>query len=320
MRIDIHAHYFPPDYLDYLARFENPDRVRAITITIAPGARVTLDERLEMFDKAGIDVQVLSVGSHVPYFPNEVDAVEAARLGNDRYNDICRRYGGRFAAFATVPLPHVQAAVAEVGRGLDTLGMVGVTVGCSVAGRPLDDPAFDPFFAELDRRAAVLFLHPVGVGGGPGSADYGLPWMVGAPFEDTITVLRLVLSGLTSRYSRIRIIVPHLGGTLPFLLQRLDDHFERMRLAGARTGIDHPPSTYVRRLWFDTVNEHPAALRCACESFGASRLMLGTDFPYLAGPKFQRCVTYVQDAGLTEKEVAAILDQNAQALLGLGTK
>ena len=81
-----------------------------------------------------------------------------------------------------------------------------------------------------------------------------------------------------------------------------------------------PPSAHVRRFWFDTVNAHPAALRCSCESFGADRLLLGTDFPYLMGPKLRQCVTYVEEAGFSERDTAAILGGNAQALLGLQTR
>ena len=271
-----------------------------------------------MLDDSGIDLQVLSIGPQVPYFERKADAVTAAQLANDIYAEVTRGHDGRFKAFATVPLPHVDQALVELERGLDTLGMLGVTVGCSVAGRPLEDPAFAPFFAELDRRGAVLFLHPVGAGAGPGTAEYGMTWMVGAPFEDTIAALRLVLSGFTARFPSVRVIVPHLGGTLPFLLQRLDDSAERQRVgAPGEIPIEGEPSAYVRRLWFDTVNSHPAALRCACESFGADRLMLGTDFPYLAGPKFKRCVTYIEDTGLSAHDTAAILGGNATSLLGL---
>jgi aminocarboxymuconate-semialdehyde decarboxylase len=143
--------------------------------------------------------------------------------------------------------------------------------------------------------------------------------MVGAPFEDTIAALRLVLSGLTGRFPNVKIIVPHFGGTLPFLMQRLDDAAERERARGTQFNIDGPPSRLIKRLWFDTVNGSPAALRCACEAFGADRLMLGTDWPYLAGPKFKRCVTYVEESGLPKKDVEAILDRNAQELLGIKT-
>src|SRR5438046_1243059 len=84
----------------------------------------------------------------------------------------------------------------------------------TLAGRPLDDPKFEPFFAELNRRGAVLFLHPCGIGA-PMTDAYGLDWMVGGCFEDTVTSLRLIMSGLTSRYPDVKIIIPHLGGTLP---------------------------------------------------------------------------------------------------------
>lgn len=100
-------------------------------------------------------------------------------------------------------------------------------------------------------------------------------------------------------------------------MQRLDNLAEMERARGAEFGIDELPSRMRKRLWFDTVNSCPAALRCACEAFGADRLMPGTDWPYLAGPKFKRCATCIEEAGLPDKDVEAILDRNAQALLGI---
>jgi aminocarboxymuconate-semialdehyde decarboxylase len=266
-------------------------------------------------------LQVLSVGSSTPYLANEAHAVAAARLANDRYADLCRRHRARFAAFGTVPLPHVGAALAEVARCLDELGMLGITLGCSVAGRQLDDPAFAPFFAELDRRGTVLFLHPQGVGCGPGTGDFGMAWLIGAPVEDTAAALRLIMSGMLDRYPRVKIIVPHLGGVLPFLAQRIDDLTEhsvsRQRTEDQRPAIQGPPGAYYRRLWYDTVNSHPAALRCACETFGADRLLLGTDFPYLVGAQWAPLVRYVEQAGFPPEGAAAILGGNARTLLGL---
>jgi 6-methylsalicylate decarboxylase len=313
MRIDVHAHYFPEPYLQALDRGGNADALPAARR--APWASMPLDERADLLAQHGIDLQVISVASPGPYLAKAADAATAARLGNDIYAETTRGYGGRYAAFATVPLPHVDEAVAEVERCLDKLGMLGVTLGCSVAGRQLDDPAFEPFFAELDRRATVLFLHPVGVSGGPESLQYGLNWMVGAPFEDTLAALRLVLSGLTTRYPNIKVIVPHLGGTLPFLLRRLDDSVNGHGApARAYEGI---PSGNLRRLWYDTANGHPAALRCACESFGADRLMLGTDYPYRRGANLEHAVGYVDASGLAPEAAEAIRGGNAAALLGL---
>jgi predicted TIM-barrel fold metal-dependent hydrolase len=125
----------------------------------------------------------------------------------------------------------------------------------------LDDASFEPVFAELDRRGAILFLHSVGCGCGSLLEGFDLNFPLGAPFEDTVAALRLILAGIVSRHPRIRIIVPHLGGTLPFLIERLDGS-----LAGRST---YKPSEYLKR-------------RCARDAFGADRLLLGTDFPHLA--------------------------------------
>jgi aminocarboxymuconate-semialdehyde decarboxylase len=282
----------------------------------APGAQVTLDERVDMLKDAGVDLQVLCIGAEQPYGGTREEATAITRFANDAYHDIARGYGGRFAAFAAVPLPHVDAAIEEAGRCLDSLGMLGINIGCSVGDRGLEDPAFEPFFAELNRRHAVLFLHPTGTGAGALTNAFGMVYMVGVCFEDTAASIRLIMSGLTTRYPDIQIIVPHLGGTLPFLMQRIDDHMERMVLFGEQVPAT-PPKEAVRSLHFDTVNCHPPALRCACETFGHDRVMLGTDFPFLAGPKFKRCISYIQESGLPADQVEAILDRNAQRLLGL---
>src|SRR5688500_14445087 len=102
MRIDVHAHYFAPEYMDCLARLGN---ATGSAVSRAPGGGVSLDERIALMDKAGIDLQVLSLGVQMPYFAEEADAVSAARLGNDLYADVCRQYNGRFKAFVAPPLP-----------------------------------------------------------------------------------------------------------------------------------------------------------------------------------------------------------------------
>ena len=308
MRIDVHAHYYPKEFREGLARFARAPAGN----DQAPGSRVTLDERVDMLKEAGIDLQVLCVGANQPYFPKVDDAVGAARFLNDLYAGVATGYDGRFAAFGAVPLPHVDAAIEEAGRCLETLGMLGLNTGTSIGGRPLDDPEFAPFFAELDRRGAVLFLHPQGIGA-PMTDAYGLSWMVGGCFEDTVTSLRLVMSGLTTRYPNVNIIVPHLGGTLPFLMQRIDDAVHRQLLQGGHPAVNKP-SEAVRSLYFDTVNGYPAALRCSCEAFGADHIMLGTDFPYLL---FKPCVEYIQQSGLPADDIEMILEKSAQQLLGL---
>ncbi|MFJ5633459.1 amidohydrolase family protein [Streptomyces goshikiensis] len=192
--------------------------------------------------------------------------------------------------------------------------MVGVGLTTTVLGRSLADPVFHPLYEELDRRGAVLYIHPSGEGAAsPLINGHGLTWMVGAPVEDTVAAMHLILAGIPLRYPRMRILVSHLGGALPMLLRRLDDH-----LAFESPQTPERPSLAALRLWYDTVGHcHPPALIAAATSFGADRLVLGTDFPYEDGEVFERAVSYIEDSGLPADEISGILDTNAAALLGL---
>lgn len=315
MHIDIHAHYFPQEYLDLLER-SGSHGTGIGRNQLAGRDAAALEARFQMMDTAGVDRQILSVGPQVPYFEDPRLSTEAARLANDCYAELVHEHPNRFRAFAVTPLPHVEASLAELGRCLDGLGMVGVTATTSVLGRPLSDQVFEPFFAELDRREAVLFLHPAGAGFGEQTHAFGLTWIVGAPFEDTVAALHLILSGLTVRYPKVKIIVPHLGGTLPFLLARVDSQHGQVRAAAG----EELPSTLAGRLWYDTVSHGSVpALRCACEVFGPERLLFGTDYPYLLWDKYQRAASYIQEAGLPDSAVEAILGGTAQQLLGITT-
>jgi 6-methylsalicylate decarboxylase len=301
MRIDVHAHYYTEQF---------SERMRGLggTRNDVPGGAITLDQRLDMMDGIGVDTQVLCVGAQQPYYPDGAKAVEAAHFANDFYKEIVEAHDGRFAAFGCVPLPHVDGAIAEAHRCLDELDFPGINLGCAVAGGPLDNPDFEPFWAELNRMKTVVFLHPLGTGG-PLMDAYGLAWTVGGCFEDTIAGLRIAMSGLMQRYPDVEIIVPHLGGTIPFVWQRVIDHAERADKPWAMDAL--------RRMYYDTVNSTRLALHCTCEAVGAGHVLLGTDFPYLLGPKLERCVTYIEQAGLPHEDVTAILDHNAQALLKL---
>src|SRR5581483_4783947 len=126
MRIDVHAHYFPPDYMSYLARHGRSGT------GAAQGAQITLDERIDLLDRVGIDMQVLSISSSTPYTLPEAEVVEASRLANDLYVELCQQYPGRYAAFATLPLPYVDAAVAELERRQGEPEVLGVSLGCSI--------------------------------------------------------------------------------------------------------------------------------------------------------------------------------------------
>jgi aminocarboxymuconate-semialdehyde decarboxylase len=272
-----------------------------------------VDEHIRNMDLAKVDLQVLSVSGQLPYFANENDAVDAARLGNDIYARIVREYPKRFAAFACTPLPHVQASIDEMTRALDELGMVGVTAGTMVLGKRIADPAFDGFFAELNRRKAVLFIHPMGNSAGSQPIESSnLTWPIGAPLEDTICMLQFMQANIPDRFPHTKIILPHLGGFAPFLMARLDQLQDHFLPASAV-----PPSVQAKYFWYDTVNANPSALRCTQEAVGTDHLLFGTDYPFWRDDAFKLCADYVAEAGLSKRDVDRILDGNAHKLLGL---
>jgi aminocarboxymuconate-semialdehyde decarboxylase len=312
MRIDVHAHYYTPEYLGMIEASGAPRH------TTEPGRRVVkatrdadMEVRLAAMDRGGVDLQILSVAAVPSHAENETTAVALARYANDLYADVVKERPTRFAAFASLPLPHIDASLAELERAIDGLGMVGATVTMTILGRSLADPHFDPIYAELDRRGAVLFIHPSGNAcGSPLLERDNLAFPLGAPFEDTIAAIHLMQAEFPRRFPRIKAILPHLGGTLPFLIQRLD-HMAARFMPGK--GV---PSEVARKFWYDTVNAYPAALQCACEAFGTDRLLFGTDYPFWAGDAHQLAVDYLQRADLDEATLRAIDSGNAFAIFG----
>jgi len=311
MSVDVHAHFWTDAYLDQVAALGKTDTAAQRGRGAGDGAE--LEARLALMDRAGVDLQVLSAAPQLPHGPDRAAAVDAARYVNDQYAELAARHPGRFRAFASLPLPHIDAAAAELARALDQLGMVGVAMTTTIMGQPLVDSPAAQLFAELDRRGSVLYLHPAGNAAcTPLISQHHGTWSVGAPVEDTISALHLITHGIPSRYPQMKILNSHLGGALPMLLQRLDN-----QLPWEAPETPEPPSAAARRMWYDTVGHgHPPALRCAADSFGAGRLVLGTDFPYENGAVFERAVSYITPSGLAPGDADRVLSANARALFG----
>ena len=311
MSVDVHAHFWTDAYLDKVAALGKTDTAAQRGRGAGDGAE--LEARLALMDRAGVDVQVLSAAPQLPHGPDEAAAVGTARYVNDQYAGLVARHPGRFLAFASLPLPHLDASAAELARALDELGMVGVAMTTTIMGQPLVDSPAAQLFAELDRRGTVLYLHPAGNAAcTPLISQHHGTWSIGAPVEDTISALHLITHGIPSRYPRMKILNSHLGGALPMLIQRMDN-----QLPWEAPETPEPPSVAARRMWYDTVGHgHPPALRCAAESFGTDRLVLGTDFPYETGAVFERAVSYITTSGLAPGDADRVLSSNAQALFG----
>jgi len=222
MSVDVHAHFWTDAYLDKVAALGKTDTAAQRGRGAGDGAE--LEARLALMDRAGVDVQVLSAAPQLPHGPDEAAAVGTARYVNDQYAGLVAHHPGRFLAFASLPLPHLDASAAELARALDELGMVGVAMTTTIMGQPLVDSPAAQLFAELDRRGTVLYLHPAGNAAcTPLISQHHGTWSVGAPVEDTISALHLITHGIPSRYPRMKILNSHLGGALPMLIQRMDN-------------------------------------------------------------------------------------------------
>jgi 6-methylsalicylate decarboxylase len=270
-RIDLHAHVTPPAYLDGL---RGPDGA-------PPLPPATLEGLEAMMARYAIDAAVISPGPPGVFFGDQGRANELARTVNEELAAIARAAPERFAALATLPLPDVDAALAELGRALDALGMDGVWLLSHVAGTYLGAPEWEPLFAELDRRGAYVFVHPA-LPAFPPPLHHPV-WLYELPFDTTRAIANLIYSGTFERHRRIRFQFAHLGGTAPFLAHRIASLADREpeRATAAPAGA----LEYLRRQWLDTgLSNHAAAVRGALEVTTPGRLVFGTDWPYAALP------------------------------------
>lgn len=317
--VDVHAHVQVAAYLKFLASagLRRPALQNAAP---APAAqRVAGDDeesiaaRIAVMDAAGVRIQVLSP-TLAPYLEQREVAERAARLLNDAHAQLARRHAGRLASYVSLPLPHIEASMTELRRGLDDLGMAGVTMQTACLGVSIADRRFDPLFAELNRRRAVLALHPAVNGlSSPMIRDWSLTAAAGPLLEDAVVAMQLMVAGVPYRYPDMRIIIPHLGGGLATMLERLDN---QLKLSA---NLPEAPSVTARRFWYDTVSHGSATgLLAAKGAFGADRLLPGSDFPVLLSFEiYGETFGYVRRAGLARGEVDQILYANADNLLDL---
>jgi predicted TIM-barrel fold metal-dependent hydrolase len=319
MIVDIHAHYFPKDYNDLLLRIGGrslPEAARPITARpMRHHDPASIDKRLEQMDDAEVQLQVLSPAASPPYAEKEADAVAAARLINDAYAELARKYPGRFNAVVSLPLPHIDASLREMARGLDQLGMLGVSMTCSCFDRSTAEAEFEPLYQEMNRRRAVLNYHPIQNGiCSPMINDYGFTVSVGASLEDAAIVLHLIARRIPERFPNIKYVVPHLGGIIPMLLQRLDNQAPQKH-----PNLPERPSITARRFYYDIVGHgSQAALLCAWKAFGGDHLVAGSDYPVLlAYESYRQNFFYLRDSILPPEDVEKILHHNAQIVLGL---
>jgi predicted TIM-barrel fold metal-dependent hydrolase len=272
--IDVHAHFLPDHYREVLAAagIDRPDGFPRVP-DWSP------QEHLAVMDRLGIDAAVLSVSSPGVRFgagESASDAVALARYVNDVAAATIAEHPDRFGAFASLPMTDLDDSLSEIERSLDALRLDGVNLLTNVDGVYLGDASLEPIMAELDRRHAVVFIHPTS----PACwecTSLGFPRpMIEFPFDTTRAITNLLLTGTLNRYPAIRWIVPHAGGTLPFLAPRIAG-------VGMLLGFDDPAAivTQLRRLHYDLAGSANGPVVAALLSLvDRSQVLYGSDWPF----------------------------------------
>src|SRR5215471_5487023 len=294
----------PPDYVSALNR---------VGITSSGGRPIPewdLQSTLALMDRHAIATAITSISEPGIYFGDKVFTKDLARRCNEFSAQLIRDHPLRFGAFATLPLPDIDASLRELEYALDTLRLDGVVLLSSIDGRYLGDPLFDELFTELNRRKAVVFLHPT-VPAINRELKLDLPpFLIEFVFDTTRAVANLIYSGTLERCPDIRFILAHAGGTVPYLAYRIS--MGQIMLPGAPQGV----MTYLKQFYYDTaLSANPYALRSLTELVDASHVLLGSDCPFAPEVMTGFTVQGIQNySGFDEQARKAIERESALAL------
>jgi aminocarboxymuconate-semialdehyde decarboxylase len=323
--IDFHNHYYPPAYLDALRTGSS-----AVRVTIdadgnpclhypgdynvaVPGHR-DIDYREQVLIEHDVDTQVITLTTPGTHVETPETAVRLASLVNDAFAEVVASKKGRFASLATLPLNDPTASVIEFERATRQLGFRGAMLFSNINSVALSDQRFWPLYESANNCDAVLYIHPTSPVGVEAMTEYWLMPLCGFLFDTTLAAAKLVFSGVVERFPRIRWVLCHLGGTIPYLVERLDRGFTAFE--DCRANISKPPSEYLKNFYYDTVNFNPRAIELAISFAGTDHILAGSDYPHQIG-SIPRMFESIHALNIPESAKTAILGGNAARLMQL---
>lgn len=304
-RIDCHTHFFPKKYIKELERLNIPFKQ---TLT---DKFTSTYERINDMKKASVGMQVISIAVPGVNIATPETAVHLSRLTNDEIAKVTQQ-DERFIGLASLPMLSPMEAVDELKRAVDDLGLKGAAIFTNVLGKQVDLPEFWSIYRMASKLDVPVFVHPIAPLHREVYDDYSLLSILGFPFETTITATRLTLSGLLEELPDLKLVLSHLGGTIPFLVGRIDDGHRLFKLT--QNKIKHPPSLYLNKMYLDTASFYEPALRCAIRFWDADKLVLGSDYPYGWVGELKRCVEVIENLELEKEKLSKILNENAEKL------
>jgi aminocarboxymuconate-semialdehyde decarboxylase len=287
-KIDCQSHLFAPELIDLMAKRKSDptvfmkDGVRYLKmgdwLRKIPPLYLDVDAKLASMDAAGIARTALSINDPGPeWFGDDGPAV--ARLANDFVADVVRRHPARFFGLCVLPLQDMKASLAELDRAVRESGMRGILLYTNLAGRFPDEPEFRPLFARAVELDVPVLLHPAKPVTTEFVKGYEMTSTLGNMFDNTIALTRLLMSGLLDEFPRLKLVCPHLGGTLPYIVGRMD-HQVTVLKRGPKN-LTRTPSEYLKQIWLDVVSPLPLAMKFAYDFMGPDRLLYASDHPWV---------------------------------------
>lgn len=344
MKIDLHTHILPKEWPDLDAKYGYPGFIRLehhrpCCATMWKGAKFFREiednvwdptRRIEDCDRAGVTMQVLStVPVMFSYWAKPADTLDLSQRLNDHIAEVVRAHPTRFAGLGTIPLQDPQLAAQELERCVNELGLRGVEMGTHVDAnahlgtttKNLDDRSFDPIWQTAEQVNAAVFVHPWDMVGRERMPKYWLPWLVGMPAETSLAICSLMFGGVFDRHPKLRFAFAHGGGAFPGTAGRVEHGFTVRPDLCAVESQTHPRSYLAHesspaRFYVDSLVHDPDALRLLLKLFGASRIALGSDYPFPLGEQTAGALVESM-SDLTAQQKALILAETCREFLGL---
>ena len=301
--IDCHSHLMPKEW-------HTPS---------APRSLVDYDGLLEQQERAGVDLTVF--GNNWIRMPEGMSRLDIAKAFDEFAAEQTAKHPGRLLGLASGMPFGDDAILAETERAITQLGLKGIMINSSVDGEYLDSPTAEPFFQMVERLDVPVFIHPPRVTIGSEKMEmFRLPEMVGRLFDTSLSLVRFILTGGLERHPSLKLVCGHVGGALPMMPGRLDFGYELRDddTFGPWTPdvLTAPPSTYINKLYLDTMSFYPPAVMCAVATVGTEHVVFGSDHPPVHIP-LERAVQVVNSLMLDSRDKTRILGGNAERILGL---
>ena len=319
--VDCQSHLFFPEVLDLMRRRETEplvyDRDGTTFLKMGdwlrkvPAPYVSVDAKLAAMDASGIEVTLLSTNDPGPeWFGDDGPAV--AQLIHDALAGVIAKHPTRFRGLCTLPLQNEKVAAAELDRCVKKLGFKGILLYTNLAGAWCDEPQFHWLYGRAEELGMPILLHPAKPMTTEQVKGYELTSTLGNMFENTIALARIVASGLLDRHPRLKLVCPHLGGTLPYICGRMDHQLAVLKRGPQN--LQRRPSEYLRSIYMDIVSPLPEAMRFALDFSSADKLLFASDHPWVQP---QEILEPLRSLRLPASTETLILRDNARQLFRL---